>query len=225
MSLEAFGLQSSEELAGKLGTSRVRDLERRRLEPLERMGLIVKQEGLWGRPEDFRECDEKALAEPYTTVFRRRQRRRTAEVRKVCQVIEMVRTESELERDLARREQHAWHRREFEERREKALREALEAEREYEDLLNRWDEEREADGFVGELERIELLNPEPEAPDLSELAIALRDFLALCPHRGHEQPSWLANYAWSEELVSWKPTKYEVADALGELAHNGGEAA
>jgi hypothetical protein len=223
--LEAFGPQSSELLAGRLGTSRVRDLERRRLEPLERMGLVERRGGVWGRPEDFRERDDRILAEPYTTVFRRRQRRRTAEGRKVCQVIEMVRMESELERDLARREQHAGHRREFEERREKALREALEADRGYEDLLNRWDEDREADGFIGELERIGPLKPEPEAPELSELAIALRDFLALCPHMGHEQPSWLANYVWSEELVGWKPTKYEVADALGELAHNGGEAA
>ena len=66
MALEAFGTQSSEELAGRLGISRVRNLERRRLEPLERMGLVERHEGLWGRPKDFRDRDQKALAEPYT---------------------------------------------------------------------------------------------------------------------------------------------------------------
>jgi predicted ArsR family transcriptional regulator len=83
VALEAFGFQSSEELAGRLGISRVRDLERRRLEPLERMGLIERHDGLWGRPKDFRKRDERAFAEPYSTVFRRRQRRRTTEGRKV----------------------------------------------------------------------------------------------------------------------------------------------
>jgi hypothetical protein len=66
---------------------------------------------------------------------------------------------------------------------------------------------------------------EPEGPELSELVIALRNFLALCPHRCHERPSWLANYAWSEELVGWKPTECEVVAALNELAHNREEAA
>ena len=44
-----------------------------------------------------------------------------------------------------------------------------------------------------------------------------RYFLVLCPYRAHERPSWLANYAWSEELVTWKPTEYEVAAGLGGL--------
>jgi predicted ArsR family transcriptional regulator len=225
VALETFGFQSSEELAGRLGISRVRDLERRRLEPLEKMGLVERREGLWGRPKDFRERDQKALAEPYTTVFRRRHRRRTAEGRKVCEVIEIVRDENELERDSARHEQHVGHRRKFQEQRQKALQESVEADQGCRNLLNHWDEEVEADGYIGELERIESPEPEPEEPELSVLAIALRDFLALCPHRGHERPSWLANYAWSEELVGWKPTEDEVVAALKELAHNREEAA
>jgi predicted ArsR family transcriptional regulator len=215
--LEAFGLQSSERLAGRLGVSRVRDLERRRLEPLERMGLIEGREGLWGRPEDFRERDERALAEPYTTVFRRRERRRTSEGREVCQAIEIVRTESELERDAARRERHSDHRRKFEERRQRALQESLDAERERRDLLNRWDEEREADGYVGELERVDPPKPEPDE-GLSDLAVAIRDYLEREPGRSGETPSWLANTLWAYELVEGRPTQYHVAAALGELA-------
>jgi hypothetical protein len=64
-----------------------------------------------------------------------------------------------------------------------------------------------------------------EEPELSELAIALRDFLVLCPHRGHERTSWLANYVWSEELVAWRPAEDEVTAALAELARYREEAA
>jgi hypothetical protein len=46
--------------------------------------------------------------------------------------------------------------------------------------------------------------------------------LVLCPHK---RPSWLAIYAWSEELVAWKPTEDEVAAALGELARDREQAA
>jgi hypothetical protein len=219
VALEAFGFQSSEEPAGRLGISRVRDLERRRLEPLRRMGLIDRQEGLWARPKDFRERDQKALAEPYSTVFRRRHRRCTAEGRKVCEVVEIVRDESELKRDSARCEQHAGHRREFRERCQKALQESQEADQECRDLLNHWDEEREADGYIGELERIEpARKPEPEEPELSDLAIAVRDYLERGPARGGETPSWLATTVWCCELVEWKPSQYDVAAALGELA-------
>jgi hypothetical protein len=219
VALEAFGVQSREELAGRLGIFRVRDLERRRLEPLERMGLIERQEGLWGRPTDFRERDHRALGERYTTVFRRRERRRTSEGRKVCEVVEIVRDESELERDSARYEQHAGHRREFRERCEKALQESQEADQECRDLLNHWDEEREADGYIGELERIEpARKPEPEEPELSDLAIAVRDYRKRYPERSHETPSWLATTLWCYELVEWKPNQYDVAAALGELA-------
>jgi Bifunctional DNA primase/polymerase, N-terminal len=218
VALEAWGVQSGEELAGRLGISRVRDLERRQLEPLERMGLIERQEGLWARPEDFRERDEKALGEPYATVFRRRQRRRTAEGRKVCEVVEIVRDESELERDFARREQHVGHRRAFEERCQKALQESVEVDQECRDLLNHWDEEREADGYIGELERLEPPKPEPEKPELSELAIALRNYLERYPDRARETPSWIANTLWAYELVEGKPAQYHVAVALGELS-------
>jgi predicted ArsR family transcriptional regulator len=217
VALEAFGFQSSEELAGRLGISRVRDLEGRRLEPLERMGLIEKHDGLWGRPKDFPDRDERALAEPYSTVFRRRQRRRTTEGRKVCEVIEIVRDESELERDFARREQHAGHRREFEERRQKALQESVESDQECRALLNRLDEGREADGFIGELERIE--PPKSELDDgLSELAIAVRDYLEHHPQRTAETPSWIATTLWAYELVEGRPSQDGVAAALEDLA-------
>ncbi|MDQ3316334.1 MAG: hypothetical protein M3522_03255, partial [Actinomycetota bacterium] len=98
----------------------------------------------------------------------------------------------------------------------------------------------EADGLIGELEPVEegAHGPEdvPEGSEevqepvrtpvessrrsgdgLSELARKLRVYLTLCPHRAHEKPSWLANYAWSESLVGWKPTPEEAAGALEEL--------
>jgi predicted ArsR family transcriptional regulator len=217
VALEAFGFQSSEELAGRLGISRVRDLERRRLEPLERMGLIERHDGLRGRPKDFPDRDERTLVEPYSTVFRRCQRRRMAEGRKVCEVIEIVRDGSELERDLARREQHAGHRREFEERRQKALQESVESDQGCRALLNRLDEGREADGFISELERIE--PPKSELGDgLPELAIAVRDYLEHHPQRTSETFSWIATTLWAYELVEGKPSRDDVAAALGELA-------
>jgi predicted ArsR family transcriptional regulator/DNA-binding transcriptional ArsR family regulator len=218
VALEVFGFQSGEELARRLGISRVRDLERRQLEPLERMGLVERHEGLWGRPKDFRKRDKMALGERYTTVFRRRERRRTAEGRKVCELIEIVRTESELERDWARHEQHTQQRRKFEDRRQKALEESLEADQGCRDLLNRWDEELEADGYIGELEQIDLPKPEPEKPELSDLAITLRDYLERYPKRARETPSWIANTLWAYELVEGKPAQYHVAAALDELS-------
>jgi hypothetical protein len=120
-------------------------------------------------------------------------------------------------RDSARRERHAEHRRRFEESRKQALQESLDADRERRDLLNRWDEEREADGYLGELERIEPPKPEPDE-GLSDLAVALRDYLEREPRRSGETPSWLANTIWAYELVEGKPTQYHVAAALGELA-------
>jgi hypothetical protein len=136
-------------------------------------------------------------------VFRRRQRRRTVEGRKVCEVIEIVRDESELKRDLARREQHAVHQRE--------------SDQECRALLNRLEEGREADGFISELERIE--PPKSELDDgLSELAIAVRDYLEQHPQRTAETPSWIASTLWAYQLVDGKPSQEDVAAALGELA-------
>jgi hypothetical protein len=84
--------------------------------------------------------------------------------------------------------------------------------------LNRLDEGREADGYIGELEPITPPKPEPEKPELSDLAIALRDYLEREPDRAREAPSWLATTLWAYELVAWKPSQYHVAAALGELA-------
>jgi hypothetical protein len=127
-----------------------------------------------------------------------------------------VRDESELERDFARLKQHAGHRREFEEQRQKALQESVESDQECRALLNRLDEGREADGFIGELKRIE--PPKSELDDgLSELAIAVRDYLEHHPQRTAETPSWIATTLWAYELVEGRPSRDDVAAALRSL--------
>lgn len=75
---------------------------------------------------------------------------------------------------------------------------------------------RGIDGYAG-LSKLEAKHGAlPETWTISTLGGGEeRYFLVLCPHRAHERPSWLANYTWSEELVAWKPTEYEVAAALG----------
>jgi hypothetical protein len=65
------------------------------------------------------------------------------------------------------------------------------------------------------VERVE--PPEPDE-ELSDLAVALRDYLEREPRRSRETPLWLANTLWAYELVEGKPAQYNVAAALGELA-------
>lgn len=72
----------------------------------------------------------------------------------------------------------------------------------------------EASGNIGVVPDAQDL---PQVARLSELAGALQALLARCPHRVNEKPGWLANYAWSEELVGWKPTPEEAAEAMAEL--------
>jgi hypothetical protein len=55
-------------------------------------------------------------------------------------------------------------------------------------------------------------------PELSDLVIAVRDYLERHPELARETPSWLATTLWCCELVEWKPSQYHVAAALGELA-------
>jgi hypothetical protein len=50
-------------------------------------------------------------------------------------------------------------------------------------------------------------------------------YLERHPERINETPSWLANTLWCYGLVEGKPTQYQVAAALGELAHDREEAA
>jgi hypothetical protein len=102
----------------------------------------------------------------------------------------------------------------------------------------RHDREREAyrlavqnqplvDGNIEEPQRVEEEVSDEEAiedfsdcemtPLLTPLAIACRDYLERNPSRRNETPSWIANTLWAYDLHPGKPTRHEVAVALGEL--------
>jgi hypothetical protein len=151
--IEAFGAQSTEGLSGVLGPSRLGDLERRQLRPLEGMGLLEVREGLWDLPDDYLERIEALADEEYSTMYRRRRRSRDGE-RVVTDVVEVTVTASERERDALREARQAIERAAYAVRFE----EKPEEDRRCRELLNARDEEQGADGFVDELERME----EPE---------------------------------------------------------------
>lgn len=69
----------------------------------------------------------------------------------------------------------------------------------------------EADGYVEDLERVE------GDRELSDLAVAVRDFLERNPHRAYEPASWLGTWLWSHELYPGNPGRFEVAAAVEEL--------
>jgi len=118
--LEAFGPQSPEELAERLGVSRARDLVRRHLEPMVALELVEDRGGTWALRGDHRERAEDLRREPFVTVSRRRRERRDGD-RMVRWVEETELDASEIERAEMTRERH---RRERERFREKVAREA-----------------------------------------------------------------------------------------------------
>ena len=158
--LEAFGPQTDEELAERLGWSRARDLRTRYLEPLEERGLIERQGERWALVGDYREAQDRVRREPCNTVQLRIRRYYTYEQdgsrRRNSEVVESGSVASEEERERTERERHARKREVFryylEERRRAKKRQAEEnheaekrrAEEDWEitELLNRWDEER-----------------------------------------------------------------------------------
>jgi hypothetical protein len=149
--VEAFGPQGTEWLGEVLGTSRLRDLERRELRGLEKMGLLERQGGgEWGLPDDYLARIEALEDEEYSTTFRRRRRSRDGQ-RVVTDVVEFTVSASERERDALREARHAVERAAY----AVHLEEELEEDDRCRELLNAWDEELEADGYVGELERVE----------------------------------------------------------------------
>jgi len=77
----------------------------------------------------------------------------------------------------------------------------------------------EPDGLIVELERVE-----DQAKPLSDLAVAVRDYLDLNPHRGSEPAGWIANTLWAYDLASIQPGapgREAVKAALEELADVG----
>ncbi len=148
--IEAFGAQSTEELNGVLGPSRLRDLEGRQLRPLEGMGLLQVREGWWDLPDDYLERMEALADEQYSTTYRRRRRSRDGQ-RVVTDVVEATVMASERERDALREARQALDRAAYAAR----LEEKLEEDERCRELLNARDEERGANGSMDELERLE----------------------------------------------------------------------
>jgi Bifunctional DNA primase/polymerase, N-terminal len=160
--MEAFGPQSGEALGELLGTSRLRDLERRELLRLAEMGLLERRDGgEWGLPDDYLVRIEALEDEEYSTTFRCRQRSQDGQ-RVVTDVVEVTVTASENERDALREARHAIDRGAY----AVHLEEKREDDRCREELLNAWDEEREADGYVSELERIDESDTTADEPDV-----------------------------------------------------------
>jgi Bifunctional DNA primase/polymerase, N-terminal len=160
--IEAFGPQSAEWLGGVLGTSRLQDLERRELLRLAELGLLERRDGReWGLPDDYLARVEALEDEEYSTTFRRRRRSQDGQ-RVVTNVVEVTVTASENERDALREARHAIERAAFAVHLEEDLREDDRCR----ELLNAWDDEREADGYVSELERIDESETTADEPDV-----------------------------------------------------------
>lgn len=139
---EAFGEQTAEELSERLGISRARDFERRKLSVLVDMGAVEHRDGgRYGLPEDHRAVSERLWTERYATSRKRKTRTRTDEGRVVVEVEETVVDASEAERCEKRREDHRKQREIF---RDLQRVDGPEGDDACRQLLNAWDEEREA---------------------------------------------------------------------------------
>lgn len=101
--LEERGPMSEEELAECLGWARVRDVRKRRLEPLEELGLIRRSGDAWMLADGYAERVEDIRLVPYRS-RKRKVRQKTSEGRVVTQVVELpARSEVKRERDDRRR--------------------------------------------------------------------------------------------------------------------------
>lgn len=150
--LEAQGPQTAEELAARLGWSRARDLRARYLEPLVELGLVEDRGGLWALADAHEQRAAEARREPYSTVQLRLRRSRSVEGRTVTEVATSGTVASEEERLRLDREQHQRQREAF--RAQLALR-GTDADEACRELLNRWDEETSADGYIIELRPVD----------------------------------------------------------------------
>ena len=161
--VEAYGPKTVEELARLLGWSRPRDLRHRHLDPLVELGLLEYRDGLYAVPGDYRARMVEVRREYYSTLQARVVRVRSQEGMWVHVVQESGMVASEEERDrldviAADRKRRAFH--------EHLAKDTPEADEQCRDLLNAWDEEREAplsgfevDGTISELQLVN--DPEP----------------------------------------------------------------
>jgi hypothetical protein len=56
-----------------------------------------------------------------------------------------------------------------------------------------------------------------ERPDVSPLAVAVRDYLDRRPHDARQSPYWIGATLWAHGLYEGKPTPAETTAAIGEL--------
>jgi hypothetical protein len=172
---EAFGPQTDAEMARRLGWSRVRDLQRRFLDPLEKLGLIESHGDKRGLVGDFQRAQDEVRNKKYSTIQRRIKRHFShKEGRRISEVVESGTFASEEERDHALRESNKRKRQGFryhleerrrlaklqhEERREAARIEELLREEDKTRVLNAWAEER-GSGWIEEVGPVEVAWPE-----------------------------------------------------------------
>lgn len=239
--VEAFGPQTARALAERLGISRARDLQRRHLDRLQAMGVVVKDGDRWGLPVDHAAAVKRRLDEPYTTVSRRRHRKRTSEGRMVVWVEETVTEASENERAAARVAYHAAERAEFRKMRQKKLARiaaecfgvtSLDVET-GEIVAERRKVSGAADGAISDplkleaavdSETVEKLPAqcEVDVEPLSDLAAAVRERLERNPKEAREPAGYLANTVWAYSPPGTpKPTADDVREALDVLVRAG----
>lgn len=227
---EVYGPKTSEELAEIMGYSRVRDFERIHLRPLVERGDLVERDGLYGRPDDYRERMEDELQTTYPAWKRRRISVDPSGME--TRWVEYGPERSDVERDERDQKKYEEHRRKFREYLEKKRRAFQDPANSADELLEIPRNLYEADGRISELEPVEEPEPMPDEAKVFELARgasvfgggrdhaladALADYLSKNPHRRRETPSWLAVALWAEGSYPTKPAAENVGDAMALL--------
>jgi ribosomal protein S19E (S16A) len=78
-----------------------------------------------------------------------------------------------------------------------------------------------ADGFIGDLRPAGEPEEHQPEPEVSDLAVAIRDYLDRKPHDACQPPGWIGSTLWAFDLYPSNPTPTEARAAIDEL---GGEA-
>ena len=205
--IEARGPLSREAVAEIVDWKSPSDLERLHLQPLVELGLLDCRGGLYALSSYHAERGLEARRRPYSTLQMRRVRRRSAEGRVVTTVEENGKVASEEDRYAFDRDRH--------EREREAWRNHLDngADNHYANVG--------ADGWVEDLRPVEDERIGQDAPSLSLLARAIRDYLDKNPSDVRRSPYWIAATLWSYDLFDGKPTAQETSAALEELGRAG----
>lgn len=192
--LERFGGYTPEEiLADAIGISRVYDLRKRYLEPLEERGVVERIERRIGR----RVAYSWRLTEDWQAALDRI----FAEEEELERLLYGGLTSDERQKRCREESRERWR-----------GRDNVEPDRHHANLAG-------VDGHVEDLHPV-AAEPEPEKPDVSPLAAAIRDYLDRSPADVDQPPGWLGSTLWAYDLYPEKPSPAEVRAAVDEL---GGE--